>query len=245
MTKTQNSNFGRIVTSKRRLSILSWLLQNNRTKFFDNLFIQKYLFFYELTSFVEGQDYSFDYMKGYQRGPVFSELYGDYRYRSEAFFFESENIFASDTNDTFTVNESIAKFSSFMVSIFDNHELSLFTHEFDVWKVKQTEIEARMSDQISLSEHDISFDDISTIITLREVYNDDYINNLEIIEISKNNQVGNERKWIFLINNDDLVRLELSDYERSLEKIILDASQQNIENPIYITFDEVEGFRVD
>ncbi|WP_214819423.1 MULTISPECIES: hypothetical protein [unclassified Exiguobacterium] len=233
----------RLSTSQRRLSILSWLLTNNRPKYFDNLFIQKYLFFYELTSFSEGKDYSFDYMRGYLRGPVFSEVYGDAKYREQLFYRESDK--ASATRDLFLVDESIARFSSFMVSIFDNHDLSAFTHEFDVWKVKENQIQARTSPQIPLSEDDISQNDLSIIETLREVYNDSYIRSLEILEFSKENQLGNERKLIFLITKDDLARLEAENYEQVLNQLINEATMQNIENPVYITFDEEEGFRID
>ena len=76
-----------IFSSQRQQAISGWLLENNPGAFADNLKLQKYLFFYEMSIYMENpEEAELDHLRGYEKGTVFSNVYGDYRH--DYFVFE-------------------------------------------------------------------------------------------------------------------------------------------------------------
>ena len=65
-------------SSKRKLALAGWLKTKDPEEFADHLKLQKFLFFYEIVSKIEGQEYELTNLKGYTDGTVFSNVYSDY-----------------------------------------------------------------------------------------------------------------------------------------------------------------------
>ena len=66
-----------LFSSDRKLSLSGWLQENNTLSYFSPLRLQKFLFFYEAFSKADGDYSDFSHLKGYKRGPVFSQVWGD------------------------------------------------------------------------------------------------------------------------------------------------------------------------
>lgn len=211
-------------TSPRRLAISKWLKDNNPGEFYESLKLQKYLFFYELFSKVEGDEYSLEYLKGYENGPVFSEVYGDYTYRKEEFEPRLDEVSTEDVNCT------LAKKAGFLASILSKEELSEITHELNIWKSKEEKI---FSDQkhISLSEVDFDTRDEEIINELKDLYSSEFIDTVNIVKIKKKN---------FLL--DDLDFSRLNDQHKDVLEML---AEEDLDNPVYITIGEEGELLVD
>lgn len=211
-------------TSQRRLAIVKWLKDNNPSEFYESLKIQKYLFFYELFSKVEGEEYSLDYLKGYENGPVFSELYGDYTYRRHELIPRLEEVQTKD------VNIGLAKKAGFLVQILNGRELSGLTHELNLWKSKEEEIMSG-GRHLPLDECSLNHDDISIVKELFELYSTDFISTSNVVSIKDKNFLLNDRDFRNLTNEQKEV-LEL-------------LAEEELENPVYVTIGEEGELLVD
>ena len=67
-----------INSNTRKLTLSGWLRKNNPREYDSPLKLQKFLLFYELLSKTAGEQADFDHLRGYKRGPVFSNVWGDY-----------------------------------------------------------------------------------------------------------------------------------------------------------------------
>lgn len=211
-------------TSQRRLAVSKWLKDNGPSEFYEPLKLQKYLFFYEIFSKVEGKEYSLDYLKGYENGPVFSEVYGDYTYRAEEF--EPQ----LDEMDTLNVDNSIAKKASFLVKVLSKKELSKITHQMNIWKSKEEEILSGVK-HIPLNESDFNVKDKVITKELKNLYDSGFIDSINIISIKDKN---------FLLNNDDFENLN-EEQKNTLELL----AEEELDNPIYISVGEEGELLVD
>lgn len=213
-----------INTSHRRLAIVKWLKDNNPSEFYESLKIQKYLFFYELFSKVEGKEYSLNYLKGYENGPVFSELYGDYTYRI------NELMPCLDNIETENVCIDLAKKASFLVQVLNGNELSNLTHELNLWKAKEEEIISG-GRHIPLDEKSLDQQDISMIEELFSLYSTDFISTSNIVSIKDKN---------FLFNDEDFKNLT------NKQKEVLELlAEEELENPVYVAIGEKGELLVD
>lgn len=211
-------------TSDRRLSITKWLKDNNPEVFYESLELQKYLFFYELFSKVEGKEYSLDYLRGYENGPVFGEVYGDYTYRKD----ELEPTL--DKIETENVNCTLAKKASFLVQILSKKELSEITHALNIWKAKENQITAGVK-HVSLNEIDFDERDKNIIEDLKKLYSEEMIDSVNVIKIKDKS---------FLLDNSDLNHLT------SQQKDVLEIlAEEDLDNPVYISIGEEGELLVD
>jgi hypothetical protein len=174
-----------------------------------------------MLSEIEGEDGDFSYLKGYEKGPVFSDVYGDYTYRREEFIKGADE--AYDFNPEI-VDPNRAEFSSFLIEILNEEELSDLTHELDIWKAKEDKINSGER-QVQLDGSDLSREDMSLISLLRDTYTEDYINSVRVIQIGQKN---------FLINIEDIPKLTTEQ-----ENALIDLSINNeLDNPVYITISD-------
>lgn len=210
-----------IFSSKRKQAVSGWLKENNKEGFYASLKLQKFLFFYETLSKIDGDKSEFDYLKGYEKGPVFSEVYGDYLYRKGEFIDGAE--YAYNKNPEM-VNEQRAEFSSFLISILNQEELSSLTHELNIWKAKENQIKKGIK-QVPLCSKDLAQEDVSILNVLRETYTPTYIDSVKVLEISDKS---------FVFKKEDFSNL--SDEQR--EALLEISNDETIENPVYVNISE-------
>lgn len=215
-------------SNERKLRLSSWLKSNQRREFSSNLKLQKFLFFYEVFSKMEGEeDYDFNYLRAYPNGPVFSNVYGDYNYQSTAFWHALDKIASSPIEN---VDEKRAKLSGFLVKILNEEELSDLTHEFDAWNKYESAIN-RGEKNITINEDDFTDHDFHLLEMLKNMYPNELINNTEVISILDKN---------FLLSKEDFTKL--TEEQRTA---FLTLADEDLHNPVYIDITEQGVMLVD
>lgn len=205
-------------SSIRKRALSGWLKKYHEKEFLSPLKLQKFLFFYETLSKVEKDNVEFKKLKGYPNGPVFSDVYGDYVYEKNDFFKEVNKVYKENTK---LVDKARAKFAGFLVSIMNEEELSALTHEFNIWKVKENDINNGLKD-VSLCEKDFNIKDTEFLMTLRDTYSNGYIDSVEVFEISEKS---------FILNKQDIPKLN----NKSRYTFISLANEKNLQNPVYVS----------
>jgi len=215
-------------SNERKLKLSSWLKSNQRSEFSSNLKLQKFLFFYEVFSKMDGEnDYDFNYLRAYPNGPVFSNVYGDYNYQSMAFWDNLNRISSCTIED---INETRAKLSGFLVRILNENELSELTHEFDAWKKHESAIQ-RGEKNITIIEEDFTDHDFHLLEMLRNMYPIEFIENTEVISILDKN---------FLLSKSDFTNL--TEEQRTA---FLTLADEDLHNPVYVDITEQGVMLVD
>lgn len=211
----------RLNSDIRKKALSGWLKNNSLDSFMSRLKLQKFLFFYETLSKMDGDESDFLYLKGYENGPVFSNVYGDYVYRRDLFISEVAETYEFKPE---IVNEDRAKFSSFLTNILTERELSDLTHEMNIWSSKEEEIKSGAK-HVPLFERDLTSDDFKLLEILRDAYPIEYINSIEVVEIGNKNFILEKDDFNSLTEEQQNVLLALSDNEE-------------LENPVYVKIAE-------
>lgn len=161
--------------SERKWALINWSRKETKIEsiFMPHIRLQKFLFFYECFSKVESDEFSFENLKGYKRGPVFSDVFGENKYNQEAFF---SYVYQGD----YFINESRAKRALFLTQILGVN-LSKFTHDLDIWKSKKNEI-MRGDYQVSLFSSDFSESDSKIFLDLESMYSSEFIDSVKVFE---------------------------------------------------------------
>lgn len=204
-------------SSERKQALVGWLINNEDHA--TNLQLQKFLFFYELFSKIDGDEYELDGLKGYRNGPVFSAVFGDIKY---------DDHFKADCGKQFQsrahlVNESRAKLAGFFVKSLGN-KLSEYTHRMNIWSAKRNEIERGLY-QIPLSEEDFTEKDADALRAIEAAYPESYIDAVELYST-------NGKTFIYYKADKGYLTDKVYDV---LNEISLDP---DFDSPVYITFDE-------
>jgi len=199
MSKFKRNENG-LISTARQLRLSHWFKTKtstvefkNFTQYSEQLKLNKFLFFYELTSKIEGDEYDFTGLMGFKQGPVYGNVYSDIAHNLAKF----NQAIEFNVDGNIVVNEGIANFCKFLVDVLTTDELSKFTHDFDIWKAQKEAIQT--TSHLKLDEDHISDADIETIKYLREVYTEDYIESVRIIKFYKRNFVISKvdySKWI-------------------------------------------------
>ena len=95
-----------INSNQRKLALSGWLSQANQTAYNVPLKLQKFLFLYEVFSKVDNDSVDFTFLRGYQRGPVFSSVWGDYTKERVAFDASAKEAYVNNAdmiNNKYTV----------------------------------------------------------------------------------------------------------------------------------------------
>lgn len=210
-----------IHSDKRKLCLSGWLRQNYRMEYDTPLKLQKFLLLYESFSKVSGETHDFSYLRGYKRGPVFSNVWGDYTKEREAFNREADKIYASKRID---INEERARKCAFIVRILTENELSTLTHSMNLWKSKENRIMGGEY-QVNLEEQDFNEQDEQIIRLLDQMYPIELINNSEVIHIDN---------FSFVFKKDDIPMLT----EEHFDILCALLENEQLTNPVYVDIEE-------
>ncbi|WP_073998179.1 hypothetical protein [Anaerococcus urinomassiliensis] len=217
-----------LYSSNRKLNLSAWLLNNNKSAFDSPLKLQKFVLFYELFSRIDGEHAEFDHLRGWKRGPVFSNLWGDYTKDNSEFLIKCKEINDADNSD---IDMERVQLADFIVSILNENELSNLTHELNLWSAKKDRILSG-EQQVNLDIEDFSDDDVKLLNTLREMYPIDLINNIKILPISNYN---------ILISDDDYNNLT----EEHMDVLSEVVENGGLHNPVYVEIDENGAMDID
>ena len=210
-------------TTKGQLEKIKWLNDQNKSNPYSTLQLQKFLFFYEMFQYSDKKEFDFNSLKAYKNGLVYSTFYGDYKYRAD-----EVNHFLETSTITHTIDEENALASKFLIETMTDTELSQLTHEFDMWKVHQSEIDSEVQ-HIPMDEKDISDDDIELLEFIKySVPSYDY----EVINLKEKRFVFTKEDFALLNEQHWEVLDTLSEYEE-------------LNNPVYIEVDKNGRLLVD
>lgn len=210
-----------INSNRRKLALSGWLRRNSRNEYDTPLKLQKFLLLYESFSKVSGEKPDFGHLRGYKRGPVFSNVWGDYTKEREAFNEAAEECYRLGGTD---INEDRARKCAFVVGVLSENELSELTHAMNLWKAKENRIMSGEY-QVDLDERDFNENDARLISMLDEMYPIELIENSEIIEIDNR---------YFVFRRSDAQRLT----EQHFDILSSLAENGRLYNPVYAEIDE-------
>lgn len=209
-----------LFSNNRKLSLSGWLQENNKLSYFSPLRLQKFLFFYEAFSKADGDYSDFSHLKGYKRGPVFSQVWGDYtKDRAE---FDAVSL-QTYHNKSEQINEQRAQRASFIVSSLSENELSSLTHQFNIWNAKYQRIMSG-EQQVELFEKDFSEEDYVVIQSLKQIFPEEMIQNCDIIAIGEKYFVFSKKELALLTEQHFDILASLSDHP-------------DLHNPVYVEID--------
>ncbi|WP_028590370.1 hypothetical protein [Paenibacillus massiliensis] len=208
-------------SSYRHRAVSGWLKENHPIQFNSDLKLQKFLFFYEAQCETEDGSAHFNSLKGYKNGPVFSDVFGDFKYDYHEF---DENVTRLFHDCPEHVDIPKAKLASFLVRTMTEDELSILTHEFNIWKAKEHRI-LQNEKNVPLSRNDFNENDKSLINSFCESYTEEFIDSIVVLEVLGKSFVIEKSDYSILSDDQRLVFLQL-------------AQQEELVNPVYITISE-------
>lgn len=217
-----------INSNERKLTLSGWLRRHNPREYDSPLKLQKFLLLYELFTKIAGERADFGHLKGYKRGPVFSNVWGDYTKERSSFNEAIERAIRDNGNEMDNIR---AKKCAFIVSILSERELSELSHKLNLWNAKRNRIMGGEY-QVSLDEADFNDEDASMIALLDKMYPISVINSLVVLPIDQYN---------FVLSLQDICRLKETDVD------VLSAltETEELHNPIYVEIDEEGRLVVD
>ncbi|MCI9358504.1 MAG: hypothetical protein HFH59_13405 [Lachnospiraceae bacterium] len=210
-----------IYSNERKLCLSGWLRQNHKSEYDTALKLQKFLLLYECFTKVSGEKADFVYLKGYRRGPVFSQVWGDYTKERVEFNRCADEICHSGR---VIINEERAVKCAFVVSVLSENELSEFTHSMNLWKSKEKRILSGER-QVDLDENDFDEHDARLISALDKMYPMELIKNSSVVEIDSH---------YFVFRKKDRVKLT----EQHFDVLSSLAESGQLFNPVYVDIDE-------
>ncbi len=210
-----------ICSNERKRCLSGWLLHNSKNEYNAALKLQKFLFLYECFSKVSGERPDFSYLRGYKRGPVFSQVWGDYTKDREEFNKTADESYHLGKD---TINYERAKKCAFVVKVLSESELSELTHQLNLWKAKEKRILSGEY-QVDLDEKDFNENDAKIISLLDKMYPIELIENSFVISIDSH---------YFVFKKEDVPKLTEQHYD-TLSAL---AENEQITNPVYVDMDE-------
>lgn len=217
-----------ICSSSRKLYLSGWLKEHGQTEYNSPLKLQKFLLFYEAFAKINGRESDFSYLKGYKRGPVFSNVWGDYTYERSDFDREAKKAYKEFEDE---IDKERAERSLFLVSILSENELSELTHQLDLWRSKEDRI-MNGERQVELDESDFSEEDAKLVALLEEMYPNDLIEHSHIVPLDNH---------YFLFSKEDAATLTEQHFDTLSEL----ANTESLHNPVYVSIDEEGRLIVD
>ncbi|MEB7778919.1 hypothetical protein NGB30_00015 [Mammaliicoccus fleurettii] len=208
-----------VIWSKdNKLEKIKWLEDENSINDMSSLQIQKFLFFSEMFNRETNQNYDLYKLKAYKKGPVFSDVYGDYTYRKDKLL---EEVSKKDISFSEQEIENMRR-AKILTLIHNNQDLSNLTHKFDLWKSKEERLHSGER-EIKIQENDITLHDSKLF---NQLYN--YVDTLKEYKIVK----VNDKVFLFKENEKDLLEDHMLE---TLEKISEDSS---LINPVYVDIED-------
>lgn len=217
-----------IYSNERKLCLSGWLKNRSQLAYCSPLRLQKFLFLYEAFAKNENDYADFDSLKGWKRGPVFSNVWGDYTKDRLEFNKEADIAYSNDKD---YVNQERAERCHFIVSSLSEHELSSLTHEFHIWNAKESRIISGER-QVPLDESDFTDNDHSLISSLRTMFPLSLIMNSTIIP------VGGKK---FVFSYHDAKKLS----EEHYDALYMLSENEELHNPVYVYIDTEGRMNID
>ncbi len=211
-----------IHSNERKRCLSGWLRKNSKTEYDTALKLQKFLLLYECFSKAYGEKPDFEYLKGYKKGPVFSQVWGDYTKERVTFDKVVDESYSSKGQEI--INEDRARKSAFIVQTLSENELSELTHSMNLWKCKEKRI-LEGEHQVDLDENDFNENDTKIIDTLDKMYPIELIENSSVVHIDSH---------YFIFNKNDRPKLT----EQHFDTLSSLAENDQLFNPIYVEIDE-------
>ncbi len=217
-----------IYSNRRKLCLSGWLKENDNASYETPLKLQKFLLFYEAFTKVSGEKPDFNHLKGYKRGPVFSNVWGDYTKERSSFNLAAQKAFMSNSE---MIDIKRAEKCAFMVSTMTEKELSDLTHQMNLWKCKEERI-MQGEYQVDLSEEDFNSDDEKLIRILDAMYPSSMVENSKVVCL--------DRKC-FVFTKVDAQRLTGEHFDILLTL----AENEELHNPVFVDIDDEGRLIVD
>ena len=206
-----------LYSNKRKQILSGWLKKSAYSEEYKNpLKLQKFLLFYELFSDIDGENCDRDHLRGWKKGPVFSNVWGDYTKERILYDEAVEREYAANGK---AVTSLRAKKAAFLCGIMTENELSELTHQLHLWNCKKDRIE-NGEYNVPLSKEDFSKEDRNYIRQLEEMYPESYIDSTAILQIDDTFYLFPEKK--------------LSDLTEKHYDILAEMAETNeLQNPVY------------
>ncbi len=217
-----------IYSNDRKLCLSGWLKNNSEQEYETPLKLQKFLFFYEVLSKIHVETTDFSHLRGYKKGPVFSNVWGDYTKEKTAFNNAADEYYEKHKD---SIDTSLAKKSAFLVSSMSESELSSLTHKLNLWSSKESRIMGGEY-QVDLDENDFNSNDEKIVSLLDKMYPLEVIDNSEIISLDKN---------YFVFSKEDAQRLT----EEHFDVLLTLSENEELHNPVYVEMDDEGRLLVD
>lgn len=217
-----------IYSNDRKLCLSGWLQAANQAAYDVPLKLQKFLFLYEAFSKTSGDASDFSHLRGYARGPVFSNVWGDYTKERSTFNREAAEHYMSNSAQ---LNEERAEKCSFIVRTLTEKELSELTHRMNIWSAKRSRIMGGER-QVNLDEQDFNDDDAEMIRTLDAMYPISMIRNSVPVPIDGT---------CFVLSAEDNTKLT----EAHMDALAQLAANEELHNPVYVEIDSEGGLAID
>lgn len=123
-----------IYSNERKLCLSGWFKENSEKSYSKSLKLQKFLLLYEAFAKTSGEKTDFSHLRGYKKGPVFSNVWGDYTKERTAFDTAAMKTYEAKKD---SVNETRAKKCGFIVETMTEEELSELTHKMNLWNQRK------------------------------------------------------------------------------------------------------------
>lgn len=217
-----------IYSNERKLCLSGWLKKNNEIEYNTPLKLQKFLLLYEAFTKTCNEEPDFSHLRGYERGPVFSHVWGDYTKERIAFNQAAENSYEEKSD---IIDLSRAKKCAFVVKTMTEKELSDLTHQMNIWKSKEPRI-MRGEYQVDLYERDFNSDDEEMIRLLDKMFPLEMIDNSTVINLDRN---------YFVFSNTDASKLT----ETHFDALLSLTEREELHNPVYVEVDDEGRLLVD
>lgn len=208
-------------SNNRKLSLCGWLQKNNSSAYQSPLRLQKFLFFYESFSKVDGDVSDFRHLKGYKRGPVFSSVWRDYTKDRVEFDNKSLERYNIERDN---INNLRAQRASFIVSSLSEGELSALIHQFNIWNAKRQRILAG-EQQVELDQSDFGESDFAITKNLERMYPAEVVQGCGIVAVGEK---------FFIFSKKDIASLT----EQHFDILASLSNQEELHNPVYAEIDE-------
>ncbi len=220
--------FNMIYSNERKLSLSGWLMKNNFTSYETPLKLQKFLLFYEALTKVSGESPDFSHLRGYKKGPVFSNVWGDYTKERASFNAAAQSAYDKNVE---SINVERAKKCAFIVGTMTEQELSDLTHQMNLWKSKENRIMSGEY-QVDLDESDFNYSDEQLISTLNTICSTDMIESSTIIPLDK-------KYFVFSKSDAELLT------EKHFDVLLTLSENEELHNPVFVEFDDEGRLLID
>lgn len=217
-----------IYSNERKLQLSGWLQETHRAEYNSPLKLQKFLLFYEAFTKTMGETPDFSHLRGWKRGPVFSNVWGDYTKERCAFNSAATTAYEKSQD---AINILRAKKCAFLVETLTETELSELTHHLNLWKSKERRIMSGEY-QVDLYEHDFNASDEAMIRALDSMYPEKMIDESEIINLDR---------FYFVLPQKAMQQLT----EAHIDILTSLAERENLHNPVYVDIDKEGRLVVD